>query len=146
VKLTDDEIYAHYADISKAVGLPIVLYNIPGNAVNALSPALVRRLADLDRIVGVKESSGDWNNYYATAIAVQDRLRVFCGPSSVFGVPAVQAGADGVIDCFPNMSARLFVNSTITSTNWNGDLIVASFWLKSTESRMLACVISRSFA
>jgi dihydrodipicolinate synthase/N-acetylneuraminate lyase len=36
---------------------------------------------------------------------VQDRLRVFCGPSSVFGVPAVQAGADGVIDCFPNMWA-----------------------------------------
>jgi 4-hydroxy-tetrahydrodipicolinate synthase len=28
---------------------------------------------------------------------------VFCGPSSVFGVPAVQLGADGVIDCFPNV-------------------------------------------
>ena len=36
---------------------------------------------------------------------MQDRLRVFCGPSSVFGVPAVLAGADGVIDCFPNMWA-----------------------------------------
>jgi 4-hydroxy-tetrahydrodipicolinate synthase len=105
VKLNDDEIFAHYEALSKAVDGPVMLYNIPGNAVNALSPALVRRLADLDRIVGVKESSGDWNNYYATAIAVQDRLRVFCGPSSVFGVPAVQAGADGVIDCFPNMWA-----------------------------------------
>ena len=105
VKLSDDEIFAHYEALSKAVDGPVMLYNIPGNAVNALSPALVRRLADLDRIVGVKESSGDWNNYYATAIAVQDRLRVFCGPSSVFGVPAVQAGADGVIDCFPNMWA-----------------------------------------
>jgi 4-hydroxy-tetrahydrodipicolinate synthase len=105
VKLTDDEIFAHYEALSRAVDGPVMLYNIPGNAVNALSPALVRRLADLDRIVGVKESSGDWNNYYATAIAVQDRLRVFCGPSSVFGVPAVQAGADGVIDCFPNMWA-----------------------------------------
>lgn len=105
VKLTDDEIFAHYEAISRAVDGPIMLYNIPGNAVNALSPDLVRRLADLDRVVAVKESSGDWNNYYATAIAVQDRLRVFCGPSSVFGVPAVLAGADGVIDCFPNMWA-----------------------------------------
>ena len=103
VKLTDDEIFAHYEAISRAVDGPVMLYNIPGNAVNALSPALVRRLADLDKVVAVKESSGDWNNYYATAIGVQDRLRVFCGPSSVFGVPAVQAGADGVIDCFPNM-------------------------------------------
>ncbi|WP_119274378.1 dihydrodipicolinate synthase family protein [Taklimakanibacter deserti] len=103
VKLTDDEIHAHYADVSKAVGLPIILYNIPGNAVNALSPALVARLAGLDKVVAVKESSGDWNNYYATYLAAHQKLRVFCGPSSVFGVPAVELGADGTIDCFPNM-------------------------------------------
>jgi 4-hydroxy-tetrahydrodipicolinate synthase len=105
VKLSDDEIFAHYEAISRAVDGPVMLYNIPGNAVNALTPALVKRLADLDKVVAVKESSGDWNNYYATAIAVQDRLRVFCGPSSVFGVPAVLAGADGTVDCFPNMWA-----------------------------------------
>lgn len=105
VKLSDDEIAAHYADVTAAIGLPVVLYNIPGNAVNALTPGLVRRLADLDRVVAVKESSGDWNNYYATYLAVHDRLRVFCGPSSVFGVPAVDLGADGTIDCFPNMWA-----------------------------------------
>lgn len=103
VKLTDDEIYAHYADVNKAVGLPIILYNIPGNAVNALSPALVARLADLDKVAAVKESSGDWNNYYATYLSAHQKLRVFCGPSSVFGVPAVELGADGTIDCFPNM-------------------------------------------
>ncbi len=103
VKLTDDEIFAHYEDVCQGIGLPVVLYNIPGNAVNALSPALVSRLADLNRVVAVKESSGDWNNYYGTALAVADRLRVFCGPSSVFGVPAVELGADGTVDCFPNM-------------------------------------------
>jgi 4-hydroxy-tetrahydrodipicolinate synthase len=105
VKLTDDEIFAHYEAICAEVSLPIMLYNIPGNAVNALSPRLVERLAALDKVVAVKESSGDWNNYYATAIAVQDRLRVFCGPSSVFGVGAVLLGADGIIDCFPNVWA-----------------------------------------
>lgn len=103
VKLADDEIFAHFADVTAQVGLPILLYNIPGNAVNALSPALVARLADLDPVVAVKESSGDWNNYYGTHLAVHERLRVFCGPSSVFGVPAVQLGADGLIDCFPNV-------------------------------------------
>jgi len=103
VKLTDDEIFAHYAAIADKIGLPVLLYNIPGNAVNALSPALVARLADLAPVVAVKESSGDWNNFYGTLIAVRDRLRVFCGPSSIFGVPAVLAGADGTIDCFPNL-------------------------------------------
>ncbi len=103
VQLTDDEIFAHYAAVSDAVGIPILLYNIPGNAVNALTPPLVSRLAELDRVVAIKESSGDWNNYYATFLEVHQRLRVFCGPSSIYGVPAVQLGADGVIDCFPNM-------------------------------------------
>jgi dihydrodipicolinate synthase/N-acetylneuraminate lyase len=103
VKLSDDEIFAHFADVTSAIGLPVLLYNIPGNAVNALTPALVSRLADLDRVVAVKESSGDWNNFYGTYLAVHDRLRVFCGPSSVFGVPAVDLGADGTIDCFPNV-------------------------------------------
>lgn len=103
VKLTDDEIFAHYADVTAGIGLPVMLYNIPGNAVNYLTPKLVARLGQLERVVAVKESSGDWNNFYGTFLAVHDTLRVFCGPSSVFGVPAVELGADGVIDCFPNV-------------------------------------------
>ena len=71
--------------------------------MNALSPSLVRRLSDLDTIVAVKESSGDWNNFYATLITVAEKLRVFCGPSSIFGAPAVELGAEGFIDCFPNV-------------------------------------------
>jgi dihydrodipicolinate synthase/N-acetylneuraminate lyase len=105
VKLSDAEIYAHYEAVNAAVDLPIIVYNIPGNAVNAVTPELADRLADLDKVVAIKESSGDWNNFYATMIAVKDRLRVFCGPSSVFGVPAVMLGADGTVDCFPNVWA-----------------------------------------
>ncbi|GGK50839.1 dihydrodipicolinate synthase family protein [Salinarimonas ramus] len=103
VKLSDDEIYAHFAEVSAAVDLPIMVYNIPGNAVNAVSPALAARLAKLETVVAIKESSGDWNTFYATMLAVKDEIRVFCGPSSVYGVPAVMLGADGTIDCFPNV-------------------------------------------
>lgn len=106
VKLSDDDIEAHFADVTAQIGLPVVLYNIPGNAVNAITPALAARLADLERVVAIKESSGDWDNYYGTHLAVHERLRVYCGPSSVFGVPAVQLGADGTIDCFPNVWQR----------------------------------------
>ena len=105
VALTDDEIFAHYAAVSEAVSLPLCLYNIPGNAVNAISPVLAVRLARIDHVVAIKESSGDWDNFYATLLAVRESLRVFCGPSSLFGVPAVLLGADGLIDCFPNVWA-----------------------------------------
>lgn len=105
IHLNDDEIFEHFRAVDAAVSFPIVLYNIPGNAINSITPRLAARLADLDNVVAIKESSGDWNNFYATLNAVGDRLRVFCGPSSIYGVPAVAAGADGFIDCFPNVWA-----------------------------------------
>ena len=103
IRLNDDEIFEHFREVDAAISFPIVLYNIPGNAGNAISPELAVRLAELENVVAIKESAGDWNNFYATLIAVREQLRVFCGPSSIYGVPAVAAGADGFIDLFPNV-------------------------------------------
>lgn len=101
--LTEAEVIAHFEAVDAAAVLPIVLYNIPGNAWNAITPAIADRLADLDNVVAIKESSGDWTNFHNTLLRVKDRIRVFCGPSSVYGVCATLAGADGLIDCFPNV-------------------------------------------
>lgn len=103
VRLTEAELIAHFEAVNAEAVLPILLYNIPGNAGNAITPAIADRLADLDNVIGIKESSGDWNNFQDTLIRTKDRIRVFCGPSSVYGVPATLAGADGLIDCFPNV-------------------------------------------
>jgi 4-hydroxy-tetrahydrodipicolinate synthase len=103
VHLTDAEIVAHFEAVNAKAVLPVVLYNIPGNARNAITPELADRLADLDHVVAIKESSGNWTNFHDTLTRVKDRIRVYCGPSSVFGVAASLAGADGHIDCFPNM-------------------------------------------
>ena len=105
VHLGDNELIRHFETIDSQSVLPLVLYNIPGNAGNAIGPALTDRLADLDRVVAIKESGGDWTSFHDTLLRVRDRIRVFCGPSSVFGVAATLAGADGLIDCFPNVWA-----------------------------------------
>ena len=102
---SDNELTRHFETVDSQSVLPLVLYNIPGNAGNAIRPELADRLADLDRVVAIKESSGDWTNFHDTLLRVGDRIRVFCGPSSVFGVAATLAGADGLIDCFPNVWA-----------------------------------------
>jgi len=101
--VTEDEIVAHFDAINAASTLPIVLYNIPVCAVNAITPDVAARAGALDKVVAIKESSGDWTNFKDTLDRVGDTIRVFCGPSSVFGVKATQAGADGLIDCFPNV-------------------------------------------
>ena len=105
VRLAEDQIFHHFEKVSASTQMPIMLYNIPGNAVNAITPTLAARLATLNQVVAIKESSGDWNNFYATLIAVKDDIRVFCGPASLFGAPAIASGADGTIDCFPNVWA-----------------------------------------
>ena len=103
IHATEEELLNHFQTVNAGTALPIVLYNIPGNAGNALTPELVDRLADLDKVVAIKESSGNRENFEQTLSVAKDRIRVFCGPSSVFGVAAVRAGADGLIDCFPNV-------------------------------------------
>jgi 4-hydroxy-tetrahydrodipicolinate synthase len=105
VRTTSAETEAHVAAIAARAPLPLVLYNIPGNAVNAVSPALAARLAKLETVVAIKESSGDWRNFHETLIAARERIRVFCGPSSQYGAAAAAAGADGFMDCFPNVWA-----------------------------------------
>lgn len=103
VRIEADDILAHFKRIAAATPLPIMVYNIPGNAGNAITPALAGRLADIDAVVAIKESSGDWSTFHAILAATRERIRVFCGPSSMFGVAAALAGADGFIDCFPNV-------------------------------------------
>ena len=105
VRCTNAEIIAHFETIDAKSVLPILLYNIPGNTGNELTPEITDRLADLDNVVGIKESSGNWNTFQGTLNRAGDRIRVFCGPSSVLGVPAALAGADGTIDCFSNVWA-----------------------------------------
>lgn len=59
---SQDELYAHYKAVAEAVDLPIVLYNIPARTGNALAPVTVGRLAQIENIVGAKDSSGSFTN------------------------------------------------------------------------------------
>ena len=105
VKLTENEIINYYENISSATSSPIIVYNIPNNAVNEITPELALELCEVKNIVAIKESSGNWKNFYSTLILSKSKIRVFCGPSSVYGFPASMADADGTIDCFPNVWA-----------------------------------------
>jgi len=103
VRPSTDDIIAHFQELGEAVDLPMLLYNIPGCAVNDLTPALVDKLADLRTVVAIKESCGNFNQYYKTLTLCGDRIHVFLGPITLYGVPALQMGAPGFIDTAPNL-------------------------------------------
>lgn len=58
-KPTQDGLYRHYRALHDAASLPIVIYNIPGRAGVDMAVDTMARLADLKRIVGVKDATGD---------------------------------------------------------------------------------------
>src|SRR5499425_2593609 len=57
-KPTQEGLYQHYRAIAEAISLPIILYSVQGRTGINIEPATVKRLAEIENIVGIKEASG----------------------------------------------------------------------------------------
>ena len=58
-KPTQEGLYQHYKAINDKIGIPILIYNIPGRSVIDMSVDTMTRLFELKNIVGVKDATGD---------------------------------------------------------------------------------------
>jgi 4-hydroxy-tetrahydrodipicolinate synthase len=58
-KPTQEGLYQHFKAINDAVGLPILIYNIPGRSVIDMSVETMARLYELKNIVGVKDATAN---------------------------------------------------------------------------------------
>lgn len=58
-KPNQEGLYQHFKQVHDSIGIPIILYNIPGRSIVDLSMDAIRRLTDLPRIVGMKDATGD---------------------------------------------------------------------------------------
>jgi 4-hydroxy-tetrahydrodipicolinate synthase len=59
IKPDEDELYEYYREIAESVHIPVLLYANPSRTNVPLSVKLVSRLAEIDNIIGIKDSSGD---------------------------------------------------------------------------------------
>lgn len=72
-------LFAHFSTIAEAVSLPVMLYNIPSrSAINLETPTLLR-LAEIENIVAVKESSGNPAQIDEVCASVPEGFRVYSG-------------------------------------------------------------------
>ncbi len=101
-------LYASFAEVIDRVGssdFRIYLYHIPPIAHVGISPPLVERLVKAfpETIVGIKDSSGDWNNTNAVLQLDLDNFRVFAGSES-FLLQNMRAGGAGCISATANVN------------------------------------------
>jgi 4-hydroxy-tetrahydrodipicolinate synthase len=104
-----EDLYLHFKAVSDRVPIPIMLYNNPQDVGNDLPFDLVARLSELEWVVAIKDSTFDYNVFWKTQCELGDRIRVFIGPSTMFGAPAVLMGADGWVDTYSNLWPELTV-------------------------------------
>ena len=100
-KPTQEGLYQHYRAIARSTRLPIVLYNVPGRCGTNLEPSTVKRLAEIDNIVGIKEASGSISQMAALANAVPDDFAILSGDDAI-ALPLFALGGRGVISVAAN--------------------------------------------
>ena len=121
--ISQTELYMHYATVAAAVDLPIVMYNMPARTGNNLAPETVARLADIPNIVGVKDSSGNWENLKAYIDATRGKeFRVLSGNDSLI-LPTLKEGGAGGITAVANIYPKTMV--AIYQNFIKGDLAAA---------------------
>ncbi len=106
--VSDDGLYRSYAEVIERVGdanLRVYLYHIPPVAHVGLSVALIERLVKNypETVVGIKDSSGDWDNTASMLRAGWDDFRVFVG-SETFLLQNMRAGGAGCISATANVN------------------------------------------
>jgi len=108
---TSEELFEHFRVIAESINLPIMLYNYPGRTGVDMSPDLVVRLAELDNIQYIKESTGDLTRVSEIIRRCGDNIRVFCGCDTLalesFFLGAI-GWVGGVINVLPQAHVELF--------------------------------------
>ena len=101
LKPTFNEIYEHYQKLNK-LDFPIILYNIPQCSGTHKKWWTTEGLADLENVIGIKDSSGDMPFLMALFEKIKGKISIFCGHDEI-GMPALAAGADGLILASANL-------------------------------------------
>ena len=99
---------AHFSYLAEKVDLPMVLYNVPGRTVTDIQPATTIELARRfpDRIVGIKDASGDMTRLTTHRMALGTVFAQICGNDDM-ALQYNAGGGTGCISVTANVAPRL---------------------------------------
>ena len=100
-KPTPEGLFQHYSAIAGEVGLPVIVYNVPGRTGCNVDVATLVRLAAVPGIVGVKEASGNISQMVEICGAVPRDFLVLSGDDALT-LPLMAVGGRGLISVASN--------------------------------------------
>lgn len=105
-KPTQAGLIAHFTALHDCCDLPIIIYNIPGRSAVDMTPETMGHLAQLPRIIGVKDATGDLARVCAQRITCgKDFIQISGEDATAHGFNA--QGGQGVISVTANVAPKL---------------------------------------
>jgi len=105
-KPTQEGLFQHFLEISRATKLPLVLYSIPSRCGIEIGVETIRRLAGAtSRLVGIKEAGGNPDRVSQLRAALGPRFSIFSGDDALT-LPFMSLGAQGVVSVASNIVPR----------------------------------------
>lgn len=105
-KPTQDGLYAHFKAVNDAVGIPIIIYNIPARSVVDMSVETMARLYELENIAGVKDATAKLDRVSLQRQAMgEDFVQLSGEDATALGFNA--HGGVGCISVVSNVAPRL---------------------------------------
>jgi 4-hydroxy-tetrahydrodipicolinate synthase len=105
-KPNQEGLYQHFKAIHDISGLPILIYNIPGRSVIDMSVETMARLAELPRVVGVKDATADVLRPWKTRQVIGPDFAMLSGEDATV-LPFLAMGGHGCISVAANVAPRL---------------------------------------
>lgn len=122
-KPSQEGIYRHYCAIADASPVPVILYNVPGRTSSNVTAGTVLRLAQHTNIIGVKEASGNMEQYMKIAAEKPKDFLLISG-DDLLTTTLISLGAVGVISVMANAFPKTF--SEMTHAALKGDYAKAN--------------------
>jgi 4-hydroxy-tetrahydrodipicolinate synthase len=99
-------LYLHYKKIAESVDIPQILYNVPGRTACDMLPETVKRLSEIDNIIGLKDATGNLDRLAETqALLAGAEFDLYSGDDAT-GTEFMLRGGHGVISVSNNVAPK----------------------------------------
>ena len=140
-KPTQEGLYHHFKAIHDATDLPIVIYNVPPRSMVDMSIKTMQRLAELPRIVGVKDATADLARPLMLRMALEGEKFCQLSGEDATALPFLAQGGVGCISVTANIAPRLLAEM---HTEWQKGQIVRAMEINQQLAPLHAALFSET--